>query len=222
MWHTCRMAQRRRIGTIRITQTRRVTVTRTVRQRVVTSPTVVLSSLSPPSTSRPIAGRTSRLTYTQPERAFLEHVRDVVEDDVERERDVFLCHAWADRSGPASVLFEALSGLDVDVWFSEREVVLGRSLTRQLDAGLRVSRVGIVLVTPNMMTALRDGGLADKELGALLATDRVIPVTHDVTYDELRVESPLLASRAGLTTADSSLGEVAAKIAESVLGVDLD
>ncbi|MDF1597989.1 MAG: toll/interleukin-1 receptor domain-containing protein [Acidimicrobiia bacterium] len=149
-------------------------------------------------------------------------MRDVVNADVERERDVFLCHAWADRTGAATDLFEALSSLSVDVWFSEREVVLGRSLARQLDAGLRVSRVGIVLVTPNMLVALRNGGFADKELGALLATDRVIPVSDDVTYDELRAESPLLASRAGLSTSDSSLGEVAAKIAESVLGVDLD
>jgi hypothetical protein len=73
-----------------------------------------------------------------------------------------------------------------------------------------------------MLAALRSGGFADKELGALLATDRVIPVTHDVAYDELRRESPLLASRAGLTTTDSSLAEVAAKIAESVLGIDLN
>jgi len=148
-------------------------------------------------------------------------VREVVDDDVERERDVFLCHAWADRSASATELFEALSSLDVDVWFSERDVVLGRSLARQLDAGLRVSRIGIVLVTPNMLTALRNGGFADKELGALLATDRVVPVTHDVEYAELRVESPLLAARAGLSTTDSSLVDVASKIAESVLGVNL-
>jgi hypothetical protein len=73
-----------------------------------------------------------------------------------------------------------------------------------------------------MLTALRAGGFADKELGALLATDRVIPVTHDVEYDELRAESPLLAARAGLTSTDSSLVEVAAKVAESVFGGDLD
>jgi hypothetical protein len=145
-----------------------------------------------------------------------------VDDDVERARDAFLCHAWADRSGPAAELFEALNNLNVDVWFSEREVVLGKSLTRQLDAGLRVSRIGIVLVTPAMLTALRSGGFADQELGALLATDRVIPVTHEVEYDELRAESPLLAARAGLTTTDSSLVEVAAKVAESVFGRDPD
>lgn len=162
------------------------------------------------------------MSYTPPEREFLDHVRDVVDEDVERARDVFLCHAWADRNGPATDLFDALSSLHVDVWFSERDVVLGKSLARQLDAGLRISRVGMVLVTPSMLVALRNGGFADKELGALLATDRVIPVSHEVTYDQLRVESPLLAARAGISTADSSLIDVASKIAESVLGIDLD
>lgn len=173
--YTGRMAQRRRIGTIRIKQTRRITVTRTVTHQV-SRPTVVQSSLSPPSAVRPIPRRASRLTYTPPERSFLDHVRAVVDDDVERERDVFLCHAWADRNGPAADLYEALNDLGVDVWFSERDVVLGKSLARELDAGLRVSRVGIVLVTPNMLVALRSGGFGDRELGALLATDRVIPV----------------------------------------------
>jgi len=151
----------------------------------------------------------------------LDQVHQVVADDVERDRDVFLCHAWADRTGPADQLFTALSALGVDAWFSERDVVLGKSLARQLDGGLRVSRVGIVLVTPNMLAALRNGGFADQELGALLATDRVIPVSHAVTYDELRGESPLLAARAGLSTDESSFAEVAAKIAESVLDVEI-
>jgi len=152
----------------------------------------------------------------------LENVRTAVESDVERERDVFLCHAWDDRAEAAAELFGALSDLEVDVWFSEKDVVLGKSLARQLDAGLRVSRVGIVLVTPNMLQALRNGGFADQELGALLATERVVPVSHGVTYDELRAESPLLGARAGLSTDGSSLAEAAAKIAESVLAIGVD
>ncbi len=46
-------------------------------------------------------------------------------------------------------------------------------------------------------------------------------MSHGVSYEELRAESPLLAARAGLSTDESSLVEVAAKIAESVLGVDI-
>jgi hypothetical protein len=39
---------------------------------------------------------------------------------------------------------------------------------------------------------------------------------HETTYDELRKVSPLLASRNGLNTADDSIADVAAKIAELV------
>jgi hypothetical protein len=172
-----------------------------------------------PQQSLPITSSTSRrrVTYSPAERSLLDDVRSAVDGDVERSRDVFLCHAWADRIDAAQELFDELNALDVDVWFSERDVVLGKSLARQLDAGLRISRVGIVLVTPNLLAALRNGGFADQELGALLATDRVIPVSHGLDFEDLRSESPLLAQRAGLSTSGSTLAEVAAKIAESVL-----
>lgn len=47
----------------------------------------------------------------------------------------------------------------------------------------------------------------------LLNSRRVVPVTHGVTFDELYDVSPMLASHAGLSTAESSLDAVAAKIA---------
>ena len=159
------------------------------------------------------------VTYTLPERRYRGEIRETVlrDDAVERDRDLFLCHAWADRGHSARELYKALVDAGVDAWFSEEEVGLGTNLPRQLDVGIRCSRVGVVLVTPAMLMALRQGGFADQELGALLSTGRVIPVLHEVTFEELRRESPLLAARAGLSTAGSSLTEVAEKIADSVL-----
>lgn len=217
------MAQRRiRVGTIRIKrtvtvkQTRRVTVTPLGLGR---APSTRSSAPVIPAAAavRP-AGRRRTVTrqYSEKEREVLDRVARAVDRDVDRPRDVFLCHAWADRAGVARELFDALVALGVDVWFSEQDLKLGVSLARQLDAGLRASRVGLVLVTPGMLASLRSGGFADQELGALLGTDRVIPVVHDVQYELLRAESPLLASRAGLTT-EGGFDDVAAKIAESVL-----
>ena len=110
-----------------------------------------------------------------------------------------------------------LRDLGVDLWFSERDLVLGRGLARQLDAGLRRSRAGLVLITPAILLRFGQMRLADQELGALLGTDRVIPILHGVSFEMLRAESLLLAQRVGLTTDGSSLSEVAAKIAESML-----
>jgi hypothetical protein len=128
-------------------------------------------------------------------------------------RDLFLCHAWDDREGPARELCDLLVSLGATVWFSEKDVGLGKSLLREIDKGLATSRIGIVLVTPALLKRLAAEGIADKELSALLATDRVIPVAHGTTFDALRDVSPLLAARSGLSTADSSMRDVATKVA---------
>ncbi len=102
-------------------------------------------------------------------------------------RDVFLCHAWD-----------------------------GAPLLREIDKGLARSRVGIVLVTPALLSRLRAEGIADKELSALLARDLLVPIVHDTTYEALREVSPLLGSRSGLNTAEEPMADVVAKLAELV------
>ena len=131
-------------------------------------------------------------------------------------RDVFLCHAWDDRKGPAKELHDLLELQGVSVWFSEKDVSLGATLLREIDKGLAASRVGIVLVTPALLDRLQGEGIADKELSALLARDLLVPIVHNTTYDALREVSPLLGSRSGLSTAEDPMADVAAKLAELV------
>jgi hypothetical protein len=131
-------------------------------------------------------------------------------------RDVFLCHAWDDRQGIAKQLHDLLESKGVSVWFSEKDVLLGTTLLREIDKGLANSRIGIVLVTPALLRRLQEEGIADKELSALLARDLLVPIVHDTTYEALREVSPLLGSRSGLSTAEEPMADVAAKIAELV------
>lgn len=137
-------------------------------------------------------------------------------------RDLFLCHAWEDRQGAAKDLYDCLVSHGATVWFSENDVSLGRSLLTEIDKGLRDSRAGIVLVTPAMLSSLQSAtGIASKELAALLATDRVIPIAHGTDFNALRDVSPLLGSRSGLTTSDGlSLDAAAKKIAAAAAAVD--
>jgi len=128
-------------------------------------------------------------------------------------RDLFLCHAWDDRQGSAADLHRQLKANGATVWFSEEDIPLGSLMTREIDKGLRNSRIGIVLVTPALLKSIRNEGIAEKELAVLLNSRRVVPVTHGVTFDELYDVSPMLASHAGLSTAESSLGDVATKLA---------
>jgi hypothetical protein len=131
-------------------------------------------------------------------------------------RDVFLCHAWDDRKGAAKELHDLLESHGVTVWFSEKDVLLGSSLLREIDKGLVKSRIGIVLVTPALLKRLSAEGIADKELSALLARDLLVPIMHNTTYEDLREVSPLLGSRSGLSTAEEPMANVAAKLAELV------
>ncbi|HHE5241118.1 TPA: toll/interleukin-1 receptor domain-containing protein, partial [Klebsiella michiganensis] len=131
-------------------------------------------------------------------------------------RDVFLCHAWDDRKDAAKELHDQLEMNGVSVWFSEKDVLLGATLLREIDEGLAKSRVGIVLVTPALLKRLAGEGIADKELSALLARDLLVPIVHNTTYEDLREVSPLLGSRSGLSTAEDSMANIASKLAELV------
>ena len=156
------------------------------------------------------------MVYTPAEVRTLTPVRENVERraSVPDLRDVFLCHAWDDRQGAAKELHDLLESLGVSVWFSEKDVLLGTPLLREIDKGLVKSRVGIVLVTPALLRRLAGEGIADKELSVLVARDLLVPIVHDTTYEALRDVSPLLGSRSGLNTADDTMANVAAKLAE--------
>jgi hypothetical protein len=160
----------------------------------------------------------SSVSYTPAEVRTLTPVRENFEKRVALPdlRDVFLCHAWDDRKETAKELHDLLESRGVKVWFSEKDVVLGTSLLREIDKGLAKSRVGIVLVTPALLKRVQAEGIADKELSALLARDLLVPIVHDTTYEALREVSPLLGSRSGLSTSDDSMADIAAKLAELV------
>mgnify|MGYP000432052988 CR=1 FL=1 len=160
----------------------------------------------------------STIFYTPEEIRTLSPVRDNVEKRIEIPdlRDVFLCHAWDDRKEAAKELHDMLEENGVSVWFSEKDVLLGSSLLREIDKGLAKSKVGIVLVTPNFLTRIKGEGIADKELSALLAGNQLVPIVHNTTYEALRNVSPLLASRSGLDTGEDTLAVVATKIAELI------
>lgn len=169
--------------------------------------------------TRPRWTRTgSSQLYTVAEVQSLTPIRNSVENLVKQPelRDVFLCHAWDDRQGVAKELYDLLESRGVSVWFSEKDVSLGVPLMRAIDKGLANSRIGIVLVTPALLRRLPAEGIADKELSALLALDRLVPIVHETTYEALRDVSPLLGSRSGLSTAEEPMADVAAKLAELV------
>lgn len=161
----------------------------------------------------------SSVSYTPAQVQSLTPIRQTIEARATTQpdlRDVFLCHAWDDRQGPAKELHELLVAAGVKVWFSEKDLGLGVPMMRAIDKGLANSRIGLVLVTPALLARLPKESVADKELSALLAGNQLVPIVHNTTYEALRNVSPLLASRSGLDTEEDTMAVVAAKIAELV------
>lgn len=158
----------------------------------------------------------STVLYSPAQIMTLTPVRDniVKQAKIPEKCDLFLCHAWDDRKGAAKELCDKLIAKGVSVWFSEKDLPLGSTMLREIDKGLAKSRAGIVLVTPAFLKRVENEGVADKELSALLAKDRLVPIVHDTTYDALRDVSPLLGSRSGLDTNEDSMDEIASKLAE--------
>lgn len=152
--------------------------------------------------------------YTEPERRLADRVYEAVATLDPREYDSFLSYARIDGAEVADELRSELERLGVAVWFDEVAIVPGRSQSLQMDAGLRKARSGIALLTP---AYLAGRFWTERELGALLSKDTLIPVLHSVTFEDVKQYSGILPDLAGFTTAQDSVAGIAEKIAAPVL-----
>lgn len=164
--------------------------------------------------NRQLRSASSTLRYTEPERQLAERVHQAIATLDPREYDSFLSYARIDGAEVAAELRSSLEGLGVAVWFDEVAIIPGRSQSLQMDAGLRKARSGIALLTP---AYLAGRFWTERELGALLSKETLIPVLHNVTFDDVRQYSGILPDLAGFTTAQDSIEGIAKKIAAAVL-----
>jgi hypothetical protein len=164
--------------------------------------------------NRQLRSATSSVRYTEPEQRLADRVYEAVSTLDHREYDSFLSYARIDGAEVADELRRELEGLGVAVWFDEVAIIPGRSQSLQMDAGLRKARSGIALLTPAYLTGRF---WTERELGALLSKETLIPVLHNVTFEDVKQYSGILPDLAGFTTARDSIADIAKKIAAAVL-----
>jgi hypothetical protein len=164
--------------------------------------------------NRKLRSGSSTVRYTEPERRLADRVHEAVAAIDSRDYDSFLSYARIDGHAVATELRTRLESHGVAVWFDEVAIVPGRSQSLQMDAGLRKSRSGIALLTP---AYLAGRFWTERELGALLSKSTLIPVLHNVTFDDVRQYSGILPDLAGFSTASDSIEDIAHKIAAAVL-----
>ena len=153
--------------------------------------------------------------YTANEQALADRLQLSLPDAHDRDWDAFLSYARIDGADVASALRDHLTNLGVTVWFDELAITPGKSQALQMDKGLQKARVGIVLLTPAYVAGRF---WTERELGALLGKETLIPVLHTVTFDEVAEYSGILPDLAGFETARDSVEVIAQKIAAAVHG----
>lgn len=157
--------------------------------------------------------------YTVGEQALADRIQEQVVRFPQKEWDVFLSYARIDGAEVAIELRDTLDDLGVKVWFDEISIVPGQSQALQMDRGLRSARCGIALLTPAYLTGRF---WTERELGALLHKATLIPVLHNVSFDEVAEYSGILPDLAGFETERDSVEVIAEKIAAAVLPAGQD
>ncbi len=115
--------------------------------------------------------------------------------------DAFICHASEDKDEFVRNLALALKER-INVWYDEFILTVGDSLFTELDRGLKESKYGIVIVSPNLLkywTGNELDGLFAKETGGQKV---ILPVWLGITQEEVVKISPILAGRVAAKASD--------------------
>lgn len=168
--------------------------------------------------NRQLRSASSVVRYTVTEQQLADRVHQAVALLDPREYDTFISYARIDGAAVADELRSNLEELGVAVWFDEIAIIPGRSQSLQMDAGLRKARSGITVLTPAYLTGRF---WTERELGVLLSKQTLIPVLHNVTFNDVRQYSGILPDLAGFTTAQDSIPNIAKKIAAAIVVDDI-
>ena len=117
-------------------------------------------------------------------------------------RDYFISHASEDRDKCVNPLVKELERRGQTVWYSEFEVTLGDSLLREIDEGLKNSRFGVVVLSPDFFRKpwprAELDGLATR--AAVEGRKVILPVWHRLGHAEVAEHSPSLGGLVGIET----------------------
>lgn len=110
--------------------------------------------------------------------------------------DVFISHASEDKAEIASPLASALRNKGVAVWYDEFSLNIGDSLRSSIDYGLANTRYGAVILSTHFFQKnwpIQElNGLSTREVEGKKV---ILPIWHNVTFEEVRSFSPILADR---------------------------
>ncbi|NUJ88833.1 DUF1883 domain-containing protein [Plantibacter sp. MCCC 1A11337] len=141
----------------------------------------------------------------------------VVPDEQGETWDVFISHASEDKVSVAEPLAIALRERGLKVWLDKTELRIGDSLRRKIDYGLAHSAFGIVILSSSFFAK----GWPQYELDGIIGLSvngdqRMLPIWHEISRDEIARQSPSLVDKIARNTAVDTIAEIADEIAAVV------
>jgi len=139
---------------------------------------------------------------------------EIEAEDGQREV-TFISHASEDKQFVKN-LTDTLLRYGVRAWYDDYEIAIGDSIRDQINAGLRRSAFGVVVLSHHFFSKK----WPKQELNALaniLEQGRLLPVLHDISPAEVRAYDPLLSDIKALQV-KGDVRNVVAPIAAKVLG----
>lgn len=130
----------------------------------------------------------------------------------EPEYDVFVSHAWEDKVDFVEAFVRALKDREIKVWYDKSKIKWGDSMRARIDDGLRKSKFGVAILSPNYIA---EGKYWTKaELDGLFQMESIngktlLPIWHNLTKKQVMDYSPILASKLAMTTATMTAEEIA-------------
>lgn len=135
----------------------------------------------------------------------------------ELQYDVFVSHAWEDKEDFVEEFIQELRDLEIRVWYDKSRIKWGDSMRAKIDEGLKKSRFGVAVLSPNYIA---EGKYWTKaELDGLFQMESVngktlLPIWHKLTKKEVMDYSPIIASKLAMNTASMTAKEIAEKLKE--------
>ena len=126
--------------------------------------------------------------------------------------DAFISHASEDKAGYVDSLVEKLREGGYSCFYDKDAILWGDSLVEQINSGLAKSKVVIVVLSDHFMKK----EWPTSELEAVLAMvvsqkTRILPILHNISYDDMCAKYPLLATRLCKDSSRHSLDDIAAE-----------
>lgn len=145
---------------------------------------------------------------------------DKLGDD--EEYDVFISHAWEDKESFVDELVNELEKKRVRVWYDKARMKWGDSMREKIDEGLRKSKFGIVVLSPNYIKENKYWTKA--ELNGLFQSESIngksiLPIWHNLTKQDVINYSPIIANKLAMNTTIQTASEIACELA-SILEID--